>query len=609
MRSTVRLLALCTAALAFAQPAFAQDTPPPPEEQEAEAQAIEADAGQDDHDSIVVTGTRVRQGGAQDIRHFRSVAADVGMPRPESLTVEGLMGEHDLGLPSNRACAQLFCLVTEAMAANLPGRPDDRLFVGLGFTSNIDSATWKREPLNLVAVVDKSGSMSGPPLDLVRRSLRQIVGQLREGDQLSIVLYGDVSHLYLAPTDIGRDRDRALAAIDRIESAGSTNMEAGLKVGYDTAFATAPAFRGNTRLMLFTDEQPNVGRTDSESFIGMAEAASRRKIGLTTIGVGVQFDGALATKVSSARGGNLFFISSEAEVASVFEKQLDTMVSEVAHDVTLVLSPMEGYRISGVYGVPDGLMAEGQDGAVSITVPTAFLSTNGGGIFLSLAKAREREYLPAAALGGKPLLSVGLSYVGARDGRAGADRLAVSAPSGSPSGSLRLAHLLVDEYFALRGATAAFHAEGNPKKAFALLKGLSDRLDGAGVGDLAAEKTLVRDMLEQTAFYAGYTGEAPKSLRHLTVVGTWEVSRAEGVEDLRRGDRLSFTTDREVLTRRRVAPDDEERESYEINERQIHLRQSGLVFNYRTRGDTMTMVHETSPVALYLKRVSSEATP
>jgi hypothetical protein len=52
------------------------------------------------------------------------------------------------------------------------------------------------------------------------------------------------------------------------------------------------------------------------------------------------------------------------------------MVSEVAHDVTLLLSPREGYRISGVYGVPDGLMAEGQDGAVSITVPTAFLSTN-----------------------------------------------------------------------------------------------------------------------------------------------------------------------------------------------------------------------------------------
>jgi Ca-activated chloride channel family protein len=598
MRSTVRLLCLCTAMLAFAPPAFAQQPAPPPEEQEEELE--------DDHGSITVTGTRVRQGGAQDIRHFRSVAADVGMPRPESLTVEGLMGEHDLDIPSGRKCAQLFCLATEAMAASLPGRPEDRLFVGLGFTSNIDSASWRREPLNLVTVVDKSGSMNGSPLDLVRQSLHQIVGQLRQGDRLSIVLYGDESHLYLAPTEIGRDRDKALAAIDAIKSAGSTNMEAGLKVGYDTAFASAPGFRGNTRLMLFTDEQPNVGNTDAESFMGMAEAASRKKIGLTTIGVGVQFDGALATKVSSVRGGNLFFISNEAEVASVFEKQLDTMVSEVAHDVTLLLSPREGYRISGVYGVPDGLMAEGQDGAVSITVPTAFLSTNGGGIFLSLAKARERENLPAPALGGKPLLEVGLSYVGARDGRAGTDRLAVAAPAGAPSRPLRLAHLLVDEYFALRGAATAFHAEGNPKKAYALLKGLSDRLDGAGLEGLKDEKKLAADMLQQAAFYSGYTGETPKSLRHLTVVGTWEVSRSDGVTDLRRGDRLSFTTDRELLTRRLKAPGEEDREDYEINQKQIHFPRGGLVFDYRANGDTLKLKHATSEAAVYLRRVAAD---
>jgi len=598
MRLSSPLLALSAAFLACAMPALAQDQQLPPDEEEQDNST----------DSIIVTGARVRQGGAQDIRHFRSVAAEVGMPRPESLTLEGLMGEHDLDLASDAPCRQLFCLVTEAMPAALPTRPDDRLFVGLGFTSNVDAATWHRDPLNLVAVVDKSGSMNGPPLALVRRSLRQIVGQMRQGDQLSIVLYGDISHLYLAPTDIGRDRDKALAAIDAIQSAGSTNMEAGLKVGYDTAFASQPAFRGNTRLMLFTDEQPNVGNTDANSFMGMAETASRKGIGLTTIGVGVQFDGALATKVSSVRGGNLFFISNEAEVASVFDKQLDTMVSELAHDVTMVMSPMAGYRISGVYGVPDGLMTEGQDGAVSINVPTAFLSTNGGGIFLSLAKAGERENLPAAALSAdKPLLDVALSYVGARDRVAGSDRLKVAAPTGSPSAPMRLAQLLVDEYFALRGAATAFHAEGNPKKAFALLNGLSHRIAGSGLDGLAGEKKLVGDMLQQAAFYSGYAGEMPRTMRHLAVIGSWEVSRAEGL-DVRRGDRMSFSTDNELTTRRRGKTEEED-ESYEINERQIYLPRSGMVFNYRTSGDLLTMTHETSEAALYLRRVSSDATP
>jgi Ca-activated chloride channel family protein len=432
---------------------------------------------------------------------------------------------------------------------------------------------------------------------------------MHDDDQLSIILYGDTSAVYLQPTSIGRDRDRVLAAIDHIESAGSTNMEAGLKVGYETAFASAPAFRGSTRLMLFTDEQPNVGRTDADSFMAMAESASRQGIGLTTIGVGVQYDGALGTRVASVRGGNLFFISDEATVASVFERQLDTMVSELAHDVRITMIPRDGYRISGVYGVPDGLMAEAGEGAVTITVPTAFLSTNGGGIFLSLAKSGDRAFLPAASLApATPLLDVSLNYVGARDGVQGSDRLSVAAPSASPSAPLRLAHLLVDEYFALRSATTAFHMQANPRAAFQTLSGLSSRLEGSGLDGLGGERRLVGDMLQQAAFYAGYSGERPRSLRHLAVIGTWRVSRAEGIEDVGSGDTMVFTSDRELTTTRRHPHGDaqgQDSESYQINEAQIFLPESQLVFDYRASGNRLTLVDGSGAARLYLTRVET----
>lgn len=615
MTRPLRLLALSAAFLAFSAPVQAQETTPPDDERDQAAQPAPvqppaADPYQDQGQNVIVTGSRIRQGGAQDIRHFRSIAADVGMPRPESLTIEGLMGEHDLDLRAQGDCAQLFCLVTEAMPAALPTRPDDRLFVGLGFASNIDEATWHRAPLNLVAVVDKSGSMSGSPLDLVRRSLRQIVGQMHAGDQISIVLYGTTSHLYLAPTSIGSDRDRVLAAIDHIVSEGSTYMEAGLKVGYETAFASAPSFRGNTRLMLFTDEQPNVGSTDADSFIGMAQAASRQGIGLTTIGVGVQFDAGLATSVSSTRGGNLFFISNPEEVVSVFHDQLDTMVSEVAHDVRITMTPRQGYRISGVFGVPDGLMADAGEGAVSITVPTAFLSTNGGGIFLSLAKAGERDHLPAAALTANvPLLEVSLHYVGAQDGREGSDRMTVVAPAASPSAPLRLAHLLVDEYFALNGAATAFHASNDPRQAFRLLTGIQSRIDGSGLAGLDGERRLVGDMLQQAAFYAGYSGERPRSLRHLSVVGTWRVRQAQGFQDIRSGDTLAFSAENELRTSRRHprgAEQQEDLESFQINESQIYLPQSNLVFDYRADGDRMTLVDDSGISRLVLARIGTD---
>ena len=199
MKKSAFSLVLLALASALAFPVYAQTT-------------TDDDEDRNSLGEIIVTGA-IRQGGAQDIRHFRK-SAETGMPRPEMLTVEGLMGEHDLTLPSARSCQQMFCLVTETMAANLPSRPGDKMFVGLTFATNIDETLYRRPPLNLVAVVDKSGSMSGSPLDLVRQSLRQIVGQMRDDDQLSIVLYGDRSHVWMSPKTIKANRKAILAKIE-----------------------------------------------------------------------------------------------------------------------------------------------------------------------------------------------------------------------------------------------------------------------------------------------------------------------------------------------------------------------------------------------------------
>ncbi|HEY6125794.1 MAG TPA: VWA domain-containing protein, partial [Steroidobacteraceae bacterium] len=209
-------------------------------------------------EEIVTTGFRVSQGGAQDIKFFRGEAEFQRIPHPNDFTAEGLMSEHDLVLPAAEACKQLFCLTGDATRADLLAAPQARYLVGVGFTTNIDEKKWKRNPVNLIAVVDKSGSMNGKPLELVRESLAEVAKQLRTGDQMTIVLYGDTSHVHLGTTAVDRDGvDRILASISSIRSSGSTSMEAGLRLGYHIADLTAPAFKGRTRLLLFTDERPN----------------------------------------------------------------------------------------------------------------------------------------------------------------------------------------------------------------------------------------------------------------------------------------------------------------------------------------------------------------
>jgi Ca-activated chloride channel family protein len=212
---------------------------------------------------------------------------------------------------------------------------------------------------------------------------------------MSIVLYGDTAHVHLAPTPVTRAGVAGiLQSISEIVSKGSTSMEAGLRVGYSVADDTAPAFKGRTRLVLFTDERPNTDATDAASFMGMAVAHSKREVGLTTVGVGVQFGAELATRIGSVRGGNLYFIRDEKDVKELFTGQLDYMVSELAHDLVLTIAPRAGLRISGVYGVPGELLGWQEEKNITVTIPTVFLDNHGGGIFFTLAPESADDFLP-----------------------------------------------------------------------------------------------------------------------------------------------------------------------------------------------------------------------
>lgn len=590
------LMSLALIAATAPMPSFAQEV-------QEEDQA--------DYSSIVVTGS-LRQGGTQDIQHFRMMAEQAStLPRPESLTVEGLFGEHDLSLPAGTACAQLLCLSPHTMVADLPTRASDLLFVGLGFDTNIDAAALKREPLSLMAVVDRSGSMDGDPIANVKAALHQIVEEMAPGDRLGITIYGSNSNVHLQPTTAGTNKQVLHDAIDAIAIDGSTYMEEGLRLGYDAAFAEAKSFDGNVRMMLFTDEQPNVGNTSAEGFMAMARDASKRGIGLTTIGVGVQYDGRLATRISSVRGGNLFFIDGPDKGRELMQKDFRNMVSEVAHDLVITLAPRAGYRITGVFGVPDGMMRDARDGAVTVTVPSAFLSSNGGGIYASLGKAEGRAFLPAAAVDdGAPLMDVSLSYVSALDGKTRAETLGISAPTAAPPANLRLAHALVDEYLVLDASTRAFHVDGDPRRAFALLDGLKGRLAAVDYADVADERGLVDMMHGKAALYAGYGSEAappmptPAERQAMRVVGKWRVVALGGVDDLSRGDVVEFTDSEELITyfQRPRRGEDEMYQDFRIDEREIHIPEGDLRVRYRIDGDRMRMTSDDGAVRIVLER-------
>jgi Ca-activated chloride channel family protein len=230
--------------------------------------------------------------------------------------------------------------------------------------------------------------------------------------------------------------------------------------------------------------------------MGMAIAHSREGVGLTTIGVGVQFGAELATKIGSVRGGNLYFIRDEPDVKQLFTGQLDYMVSELAHDLTLTITPRAGLKIAGVYGIPGELLGWQNDREIKVTIPTVFLDNHGGGIFFTLAPEAADSFLPEKSAAGA-LADVAVSYLPIGAARPDSHAISIAARD-TVSDGMKLGALLIDEFTVLHEATSAHYLRNDQETAFQLVDGFKQRLDASPIGGLDDEKKLIDSMRERS---------------------------------------------------------------------------------------------------------------
>lgn len=384
-------------------------------------------------------------------------------------------------------------------------------------------------------------------------------------------------------------------------------MEEGLRLGYEVARQSSKQFAGVTRVMLFTDERPNVGNTEDFGFMTMAREASHDGIGLTTIGVGVQFDAELATTIGSVRGGNLFFMRDADDVQQVFRDEFDFMVSELAHDLAVSITPQPGYNISGVYGVPDGLMGWQNERTVKITIPTVFLSSKGGAMFVALAKSHASADLPARPLaGGAPLASLELQYVPVSSGIVERDRIDAFPPPAKQSDAMKLGHALIDEFTVLRRATTAHYMENDQNLAYQLVHDLATRLSNNRDQDFDKERLLTYSLEERFAFLSGHTGEPRQHRSPIAKLwGTWEVRSVQGRSSLRPSERLEFTPAAGFRYYRKDGSAHvlDSEGDFGASRRQIDLEDLGLVFDYEIRdGNELVLADGEHQNLVFLQR-------
>src|SRR5690606_16024746 len=250
-------------------------------------------------------GGNVGFGGAQDIGQFRGILEAGGIPGPATLDAGGFFAEHHSESPPPD-CGQVLCLSgMTSLGREWISRADQAL-LQISMTTPIDPSTLERRPLNLVVVVDTSGSMSQEDrIGYARAGLHQLVDQLEPGDRVALVTYSDRARVW---NDLSVETDPAALhdLVDQLGAGGGTNIHDGLEEGFQLSLSAWDVERQN-RVILVSDGLATVGITDDQSIQAMAERYFQDGIGLTTIGVGRDFNVNLMRSLAERGAGNFYF--------------------------------------------------------------------------------------------------------------------------------------------------------------------------------------------------------------------------------------------------------------------------------------------------------------
>lgn len=211
--------------------------------------------------------------------------------------------------------------------------------------------TDKLPPSNLVFLIDVSGSMSDPnKLPLVKASLKLLVDQLREQDNVAIVVYAGAAGLVL-PSTSGMNKEKIIAAIDKLDAGGSTAGGAGIQLAYKVA---KEQFKkgGNNRVILCTDGDFNVGMSSDDDMERLIEQERKSGVFLTILGYGMgNYKDNKMQKLADKGNGNHAYIDGMNEAKKVLVNEFGGTMFTIAKDVKLQIefnpALVQGYRLVG----------------------------------------------------------------------------------------------------------------------------------------------------------------------------------------------------------------------------------------------------------------------
>ncbi|CAN6479420.1 unnamed protein product [Victoria cruziana] len=206
----------------------------------------------------------------------------------------------------------------------------------------------ERAPVDLVTVLDVSGSMAGTKLALLKRAMGFVIQNLGPSDRLSVVAFSSTArrlfHLRRM-TDSGRQL--ALQAVNSLTSSGGTNIAEGLRKGAkiledrrekNPVCSIILLSDGQDTYNISAGNQNRQGQAaDYQSLLPVSIRRSSQQgpaqIPVHTFGFGSDHDAASMHSISETSGGTFSFIEAENVIQDAFAQCIGGLLSVVVQEL------------------------------------------------------------------------------------------------------------------------------------------------------------------------------------------------------------------------------------------------------------------------------------
>jgi len=215
--------------------------------------------------------------------------------------------------------------------SKIPYLEDSQLFyILLELTPTQAPEQRNNTPLNLAFVLDRSTSMQGAKMDMVKANAIRMLRQMKPDDTISVVAFSDQAEVLVSAVH-SPDLSRTEARISLLQPRGSTELLHGLECGLNEVRRHLNPKNIN-HLILLTD-----GHTygDEEACYQLAREAADQGIGISGLGLGDKWNDEFLDKLASISGGSSMYISAPKDLHRYMEEKFSNLVKIFAENLTL----------------------------------------------------------------------------------------------------------------------------------------------------------------------------------------------------------------------------------------------------------------------------------